>query len=203
MNNFQPDYSLDLLSLQLDEYESYILSKELYWPLSHRAPAGSRPFLKLTTGNLMLNINEITVNLDLLNESQEQRYFQLILTWDALRQKWRSTIQEKALIELRSRVNLWSAYIDDLKDKKDRGHSYSFEVRFRVICALLMELAAGRDEISEYRKKLVELDQELRIIFQPGPFLWQNRLREMYPADLYWYLYGEPQVEDEDEEEEE
>ncbi|MBN1266255.1 MAG: hypothetical protein JXA25_12235 [Anaerolineales bacterium] len=200
MKSFQPEYSLQLLALQLDEYESYLLSKELYWPLSHRAPSGSRPFLRLTTGNLMLNINEITVYLDLLNPSQEQQYFQLILSWDSIRQKWRGTIQEKALLELKNRIKLWSAYLEDLIQGKDRGQSYSFEVRFRLICSLLLDLLTDREEFVDLQKQIRLLDQQLKTQFEPGPFLWPDRLRDMYPADLYWFLYGKPADKDQVEE---
>jgi len=194
--SFEPEYSLELLSLQLQEYEPYLLSQELYWPLSYRAPAGSPPFLRLTTGNLMLNINEITVHLDLLDSIQEQQYFKLMLAWDGFRLKWKSTMQEKASRELNSRINLWAAYLNDLREGKDRGQNYAYEVRFRVICALLADLLADQNEIASVLERLRQLDSQLRSMFQSGPFLWTARLREMYPADLYWYLYGKPLLEE-------
>lgn len=190
--------NLNLLSLQINEFESYLLSRELYWPLSFRAPAGERPYRRLTTGNLLLNVNEISANLDVLSPTQQVDFYDLMASWDMLRRQWLSALQEKAAAELESRINLWEAYITDLREQKTDGIHFSVEVRNRVICELIPEQLGNLPVSTDHKTKLKKMDGYLGRLFKTGPFLWHEDLESMYPADPYWYLYGNPVVEEND-----
>ena len=192
------NHNLNLLSLQISEFESYLLSRELYWPLSFRAPAGERPYLRLTTGNLLLNVNEISANLDALSPTQQVDFYDLMATWDMLQRQWLSALQEKAAAELESRINLWEAYITDLREQKAYGTHYRVEVRNRVICELIPEQLEKLPVSTGQRARLKKMDGYLGRLFKTGPFLWHEDLESMYPEDPYWYLYGKPVHEEND-----
>ena len=49
-----PMYELSYVRASLDQLQAYLLSKELFWPVS--PPAGIRSFPKLTLSSLLLAI---------------------------------------------------------------------------------------------------------------------------------------------------
>ncbi len=148
--------------------------------------------LRLTTGNLLLNINEISARLDQLSEVQKQDFYNLLNTWNKMHQTWLSTMQAKALTELGSRINLWAAYLTDLNDNQILAEQFPVEIRNRVICSLLEDLISDTPEYASIQRKINLLDQQLRQVFQKGPFVWAQSLEEIYPEDEFWFLYGQP-----------
>jgi hypothetical protein len=191
MKRNKPDFKLSLLELQLEEFEAYLLSSQLYWPLSMHKSAGAES-LRLTTGNLFLNINDISAGLEQLSEVQKQDFYTLMNVWNRMHRTWLSTMQKKALLELSSRINLWSAYLIELKDNKNLAEHYKVEIRNRVICSLLAELTGNISETTSIYREITLLDQQLNQMFQQGPFIWAEYLKEIYPKDEFWFLYGLP-----------
>ncbi len=194
MKRSNPDYKLSLLELQLEEFEAYLLSNQLYWPLSMHKSAGSES-LRLTTGNLLLNINDISAHLEQLSEVQKQDFYNQMNVWNRMHQAWLSTMQKKALLELSSRINLWSAYLTELKDNKDLAEHYKVEIRNRVICSLLADHTRETSEYFSIHRKITLLDQQLNQMFQKGEFIWPENLKDIYPEDEFWFLYGQPNIE--------
>ncbi len=191
MKRSNPDYQLSLLELQLEEFEAYLLSNQLYWPLAMHKSSRAES-LRLTTGNLLLNINEISAKLDQLSEVQKQDFYNLLNTWNKMHQTWLSTMQIKAMTELGSRINLWEAYLTDLKDNQILAEHYPVEIRNRVICSLLADLIRNTPEHVSIQRKISRLDQQLNQVFQKGPFVWAQYLEDIYPEDEFWFLYGRP-----------
>lgn len=166
----------------IGELSAYLLSNELYWPVSARGADLPR----LTIGGLLLS----RARLRALSTSAPERaaLSKLERPLEAVRSKWRSAWERKAGREVRARFDLWMNYLQDYRqDPGQHADSYPQEVRWRVMLHFLLnELAAPPAEAAP----LAELDAFLRRVLIPGRFIWEAALEVGFPRDEYWFLYG-------------
>nr|BAL56945.1 hypothetical protein HGMM_F45G04C18 [uncultured Chloroflexota bacterium] len=164
------------LQVALDELETYLLSNELYWQLSTRNNALPR----LTIGQLLLTRLRLSAR-GLLSPADESR-------WTSVRQRWRAAWEKKASHEFNSRLNLWKNYLEDyFESPSNYAADYPGEVRQRVILELLtQEISAPLPQAA----MLTVLDERLRTVLIPGPFVWEEELGAVFPKETWWYLYG-------------
>jgi hypothetical protein len=189
------EYNLNLASFMLEEIEDYILSSEVFWPLSKRSPAGS-VLPRLTLGGLMLTLNELKAQEKDLSPSQRTDHDKLLLQMERVRVKWAVGLERKAAQELRSRLNLWRAYLYEIEERVDTAENYPYEVRHRVMFESLADLSIRQPETKPHVDEMRSLDLRLRSKFLPGPFVWDARLEDIYPRSTFWYLYGLPRPRD-------
>jgi hypothetical protein len=115
---------------------------------------------------------------------------------ERVRVKWTVGLERKAAQELRSRLNLWRAYLYDIEERVDTAENYPYEVRHRVMFEQLAELSIRQPETEPHVDEMRSLDTRLRSIFVPGTFVWDARLENIYPQTAFWYLYGLPRPRD-------
>ena len=190
-----PEYNLALVQAMLEDIESYVLTSELFWPLSQSAPKGMT-FPRLTPGTLFLILDELSVQTSEMPPSSQHHYQKLNLQAETLLSKWAAGLGAKATQELRSRFNLWNAYITDLYEKVEPADNYTREVRHRVIFERLLHFARPASDITVHTQAMASLDNLLRSFFRPGELIWDERLRTCYRAQEYWFLYGRPNLPD-------
>lgn len=186
------EYDLAYLANGLDELESYLLSDELFWPLTGRPPGKSTFFFKLTLGNLLLSMQRLSAYElgHTFTAAENAEYTRLRSRLDAMQQKWQSAWQRKADQEYPSRFNQWMHILQDLKKEKEGNASYYLnDVRIRA----LLELLAPYTEESQ-RYDLAALDSALRAMLKPAPFIWGEELSPGFPEETFWYLYGEIKI---------
>ena len=186
------NYNLVLATAMLEEMEAYLVSSEIFWPLDRQSPAKMPPFPRLTLGGLWLTLNELTVQVAEMSSAQAASCQRIELQMEAIRRKWPVGLERKASQELRSRLNLWGAYLVDLQERTDTPDHYAGETRYRVMSQHLVELSAQQPEVQSLKAKMQELDSLLRSFFIPGAFVWDEKLKNIYPPQPYWYLYGLP-----------
>ncbi|HEY43064.1 MAG TPA: hypothetical protein G4O11_03680 [Anaerolineae bacterium] len=185
------EYNLKMASFMLEEIEDYLLSSEVFWPLSKRMPVGP-PLPRLTLGGLILTLDELNAQEKDLSPSQASELYKLRLQMEKVRTKWTVGLERKATQEVRSRLNLWRAYLVDIEERVETPENYIYEVRYRVMFERLASLAIQQPEIKPQVEEMRSLDLRLRKIFVPGAFVWDPRLEDIYPRDTFWYLYGLP-----------
>ena len=185
------EYNLNLAGFMLAEIEDYILSPEVFWPLSKRSPTGS-PLPRLTLGGLILTLNELKAQERDMSPSQRADHDKLLLQMERVRVKWAVGLERKAAQELRSRLNLWRAYLNDIQERVDTAENYPYEVRNRVMFEHLADLSIRQPEIQPLVGEMRSLDTRLMSIFVVGAFVWDVRLEDIYPQSAFWYLYGLP-----------
>lgn len=165
------------LEAGIPELQNYLLSNELYWPVTARG----FDLPRLTIGGLLLAKARL--------EARGERIGALGAQLDAVRSKWRVAWETKAAREFQSRFGLWSNYLKDYRQNPE-GHadSYPHEVSYRVMLQLLQnELPASQPP---EREGLPQLDSLLRMGFLPGDFIWEPTLQSGFPREEYWFLYG-------------
>ena len=161
----------------IPELGAYLLSDELYWPITARGYHLPR----LTIGGILLAKTRL--------EARGERIASLVAGLEALRSKWRVAWETKAGREVQARMRLWGEYLSDYRqDPEGHADAYPHEVRYRVMLHLLLaELPAPPPE----REELIHLDSLLHVNLMPGDFVWETELESGFPNEVYWYLYGQ------------
>ena len=167
------DPDLRFLNEALPQLQDYLLSGELYWPLS-----GSLP--RLTPGALLLVLTRIRVTQPGMAPKLQQQF-------EVTRTKWHTAWEKKVAREISNRLRLWSNFLADFANSQEQtADSYPAEVRGRAILQLLLPELPD----SSLATALVELDMALEAQLHPSEFLWDARLQVVFPKDDFWFLYG-------------
>lgn len=184
-------YNIAYLQACLAEMENYLLSSTLYGQLHTKAPAGEPPFASLTLGNVLLARQELRSrsldeNLSMLFQDLESRL-------DMMRSQWFVAWEEKIKREYPARLRQWGFFLDELRRQLEKyADRYPYEVRQRVILELLGKEVQQAAE--DNREKLFALDEALRKDFVEGEFVWDEEMKDGFPKEVYWYLWGRVEV---------
>jgi hypothetical protein len=159
----------------LQELETYLLSKELYW----LSPVHTPDFTQVTLGAMLL-VRER------LKGWRMPGLTNMSMQMDAVRLKWRAAWDEKERREVRARSELWKNYLVEARHASpESARQYPYQVRLRAILSLLL------DELRESpSESLTALDAELRRILRSGAFVWDASLAWNFPQESFWFLYG-------------
>jgi len=168
-----PIQDLQFVKESLPQLQDYLLSNELYWPLS-----GSLP--RLTLGALWLTLKRMEVFLPAEAQKAQPRV-------ETIHVKWRNAWEKKAARETANRLRLWSQFLSDyVHASEQNASSYPTEVRGRVILELLQHDLPDLPE----KAALAEADAVLKAHLLPGEFLWEADLQIVFPKPDFWFLYG-------------
>jgi hypothetical protein len=164
------------LEVGIPELEDYLLSDELYWPITARG----YDLPRLTVGGLLLAKARL--------EARGERIGSLAAQLDGIRSKWRVAWEAKAGRGVQARMRLWGNYLSDYRQNPEGyADAYPHEVRYRVMLHLLLAELSGT---SAEQKELAQLDSLLRVNLISGDFIWETELQAGFPREVYWYLYG-------------
>jgi hypothetical protein len=184
-----PDFTHYRIYLQagLKEAERYLLSDDLFWPLSIAPTPGEPGYPNLTLGGLLLY--QIFARPLAKSVSQKTTLRKINIEIEATRTRWQVAWERKASWEFKSRLRQWGNFLKEVRvDPEDNIGYYHYEVRFRVMLDLL------KPEIREVTPAVLEqlngLDVLLRALFAPGDFIWEPELETEFPKERFWYLWG-------------
>lgn len=179
-------YHLSYLQAGLEELEAYLLSKELFWPVT--TPPHLQIFPKLTLGNLLLSLKKLNgyAGGGQLSSSEQSAYSQLKREVEGFQKKWAVAWEGKAAHEYQSRLRQWTHYLNEL-NKKEESHApyYNSEVRVRVLLELLREYAPP-----DTQPDLEQIDLIFRAKLHPTEFVWDTDFQSAFPSERFWFLYG-------------
>lgn len=148
------------LSAGVPELENYLLSKELYYPLSLSLP-------QLTLGGILLSLARMGKQAIQFEEQVE-----------AVHSKWQAAWDVKSSREVRARSELWINYLAEYRaDPKMGVRLYSQNVRYRAMLGLL-----GKTEDDS--------DAFVKSVFREGKFVWEEECAPNFSRETFWYLFG-------------
>jgi len=164
------------LQAGIPELKEYLLSREIYWPVS----TGGYDLPCLTLGGLLLAQARLSVSSPPIQG--------LSIQLEAVRSSWRVAWETKAGSEFKARFELWKNFLMDYEsDPEGHADAYPHEVRTRVMLHLLDEQLPAHPDGWE---TLSQLDKVLKTALVSSGFLWEPALQEAFPSEVYWYLYG-------------
>jgi hypothetical protein len=185
------DRNLSLLERMIEELEPFLLSKQVFWPLNHSGTLKTS-LPRLTLGGLLLTLSELAALNPQMDSKQVMRYDRLLQKFEGIRQKWRTAIENKAIQELKMRLNLWRGYLNDVEEQPNWIENYPTEVRNRVMIDHLTTLIGPNPELENEFQAIGNLDHRIQDFLIPGEFIWEDSLRPSYPQEKFPYLYMKP-----------
>lgn len=167
------------------DLESYLFSKELFWPVHVRNWKDIESPPPLTPGQLSLASTRLTAASrpdwfsDLEKLTAEINRFQA---------RWQANWFKKAHLEAAVRVRLWESYLKMLPETRIQGApEYPRQVRGRVILELISRMTGGLDY--EINERVIAADGFLKNSGRPKGFIWESEIETGFPKEQYWYLY--------------
>lgn len=183
--------NLYILNELLVDFETLILSKDLFWPLMGRSPSGER-LPKISLGGIQLLLDQLSAQQTAMNQEQNSRYQDLIRQWQSHTKKWVAASAEKAAREIVMRLSLWKAYLDDLVADSDEVSSLSQEVHHRVMLTRLADFLPHASLPDEIISQLHTLESRHPLPNIVGDFIWEDELKTAYSRDEFPFLYTKP-----------
>ena len=181
------EYDLRYIQAGMEVMEHYLLSDEVFWPLSAHPPEGTPEYPQLTLGGFLL-VNERLAAYP-TTHPQEVQLEQVIASLDRIRSKWRVAWEKKAWRSYNFRLRMWGDFIEDYKyNPQENADRYLYEVRLRVMLQLLFAEAGGQHQAGI--DILSGLDGYLKSVLVLDVFIWEPEIQKKFPMDIYWYLYG-------------
>jgi hypothetical protein len=181
------EYDFRYLQAGFGELESYLLSKEVFWPIDIRPNAGEPGYPELTLGGMLLSRARLIAYQK--SPDQEERLAGLLSQTDSVRSKWRVAWENKALHNFSLRLRMWRDYIEEYRhEPQDNADRYPYEVRLRTMLALLKMEGGGKLAVEV--ELLGILDKFLRTALIKDGFVWEAELQSGFPENIFWFLYG-------------
>ncbi len=177
----------------LGELEDYLLSPELFWTLSAQPPSGSRPFLQLTLGNVLLAVDSLQAVDEQPGTARWLQTQPLVAAWETAEARWPAQLERKALRELASRLRQWKSYVDDVLETQSAG-DYAGGVRPRLVAERLVDWLPVQPATANTRDQLAQLDSRLASYLEPGPLVLDAAMAVRYPTDTFPFLYRQPRL---------
>jgi hypothetical protein len=186
-------YNLTLMQIMLQDFEAYLLSTVVYWPLSTKGKSEKiTPLPRLTLGGLYLTLDELTSQEKVMDRDEEIQYRKIMRALERFNSKWQVGVEQKAQQELNSRISLWHAYLKDLEEDPQHIDEYSHQVRIRVMISHLIDLSGSSHEVTEKLQLLRSIDERIEFFVKTNAFLWDEQLELVYPQEKFPYLYRSP-----------
>jgi hypothetical protein len=177
------EYELRFLQAAVEELKTYLLSSQVYWPISVRAPRGTSPYPRFSLGWLLLYRRKSSQ----YNGSPELDA--VLAQIGQLHDQWQTAWANKAAQEFSARLTLWRGFFNDYRaEPAAHAARYPYEVQRRTLLELLR--AAAREIPPAELDLLRGLDAALRLALIPGAFVDDPDYAAAFPPDQFWFLYG-------------
>jgi len=183
-------YVLTTMSLSLEEY---ITDPNIF----HNPQGVYSKLPPMTLGTFLLRLRRISVLQTVLDVGERAQLVIAVQAHTSVTEDWAYHYQNKLQEEVDIRTKSIQRYIDELNATPDDNiHDYHPELYARTVIA---ELINQTDETAPLSVDLVtelqRVDDKWRSMTRSSYFHWDERLRDVYPENRYWWLYRELDME--------
>lgn len=186
-----PEIDLAVLEAEVAELEEYIVKGDIYRTVRVQTPSGVR-MVQMSGGDLLTRLYRLEQERASLTPEQRIRVDDLGKQARATIYSLRTRFHELLKREIKARLDSLNWFLDDVVgDPKRARAEYPFEIRNRQRIELIVEELA-EDLTPELQKQIGRIDDRIRLIVQPGGFVWDKRLEPVFPRERFWYLYVSP-----------
>lgn len=179
---------LDIMQAMLGEMAGYLKRDAVYGPMPSSMP-------KLTIGAYLMRQHRLRALAANLDQPDYERLHQLTTQFEQLLAENVVSSEAKMYQELAARLTQWSTYLAEVERNVE---AYAFEyptaVQNRVILSELLKfLTLPPYQFNEdWQTQVHKQDQLLKSIWEDGGFIWPDVWQAAYPKTIYWWLYGQP-----------
>lgn len=190
--SYSIERDLNELAKMGDVLGSYIVKDELYFSIGGMYGGGDLP--QLTIGAFLLRMRRLSYFRDELTGTQAATLDKAIAQYDDMRKEWAVHYEQKINLEILSRLKMMEAFFRECRESmRSCVSAYPVEAQRRTIVQELM-IGLNNDNLdtSQVNAPLHMTDGELRRFVRAGDFIWDPKLKPVYPKDTFWWLYGQP-----------
>lgn len=180
---------ISILAAMVAAVPAYLNSTAVYYPLSHpRYP-------QLTLGNYLMRQRRLQAIDAEMSQPQKGRLEAIHADFQQVVRYQLARVATKGHKEGHARRRRWERTVSELLvTPKETVPYYATVVENRVMLAELLPylraIAHRFDDTLPAETAVV--DQKLRPVWQPGPFVWPALWQPAYAKEEYWWLYGQP-----------
>ena len=179
---------LAVLEFMVSKMAGYLAGNNLFGPTNGKMP-------KTTLGGFLMRHYRLNALRVMLPTAVTQRIEQVNMQFEDIRRNNIVRTEKKGTQEFGARLRQWEAYIREVRrDTKTHAVYYGTAVEPRAMLAELHKMLTTppykfSDKLTE---RLDLLDAGLSGVWQTGEFVWPEQWAIAYPAQAYWWLYGQP-----------
>lgn len=179
------DRDVEVLVAMASSLTPYLYEDEVYGYLGGDMP-------RLTLGGLLLRLYRLSRLDDHLSADQQTQVQDAHINFDAERSKWAVHYENKLQRELLMRIDALEQFLKEYaEDPQPCAASYPAQSEKRTMIHHLYQEAKEQEVLlHDTHLRLTEVDGQLRRILRDGEFITDDRLKEAYPPDTFWWLYG-------------
>jgi len=185
--NWQDEWAV--MKSSIPEWESFIFSNELFWPLHFGKDVVYRGDIKprLSSGRLLIAIFFLEY-FQKNNDEIETIIQNDMKAMNSLLIQWKSNWTKKILAEIPLRLKQWQEIIQQIRRNSLHAQEYSYQVHIRLMLELMiLEIP---DEIPDHiNNQIIQLDQLLINLSQQASFVWNDAVVSAFNQDQFWYLF--------------
>ena len=174
-----------------NELQDYLLGNDVYYTLVVVTSQGEER-IQSSCGDLLARLHKLDGQSKLLTPAQRDGLISIHRRIDATTKTMQ--VRYHALIEreVRARLNSLQWFLDDCEEeRKESRIQYPFEIRNRQRIAEMAKVL-GDKQSQDTQAEINVIDRRLREATVSAEFVWDNRVKDVYPQDAYWYLYVLP-----------
>lgn len=188
-----PATDLAIVQEMVNEFRDYILGEEVYRTLVIRTHLGEER-VQSSGGDLLARLHKLQAQQAQLAPEQAQALADVQRQLDEVKRDFKTAFHDLLVREVKARLNSLKWYLDECQeDRRQCRIQYPFEIRNRQRIAEIWKEIAG-DAPEGLRGQIDAIDRRIRAMATPAPFVWDERVKEVYPQSDYWYLYILPSV---------
>jgi len=182
---FDLDRDVNILVAMASSLTPYLYEDKLYGHLGGDMP-------QLTLGGLLMRLYRLTRLEEHLTAEQQTQVQDARINFEAECAKWAVHYENKLRQELQSRLNALDGYLRECAEGvAGCAASYPIHAEKRVMIMHLRDDAIEEDALTEdLEARRLQVDERLRRLFHEDGFITDPRLEDVYPRDIFWWLYG-------------
>jgi len=174
-----------------NELQDYLMGNDVYHTLVVSTSQGEER-IQSSCGDLLARLHKLDGQARLLTPAQRDELVPIRRRMDATTQAMQSHYTGLIERECRARLNSLGWYLDDCdEDPRQCRVQYPFEIRNRQRIAEMVKVL-GENTPADIQTETAAIDRRLRDMTASADFVWDNRVKDVYPRGEYWYLYVLP-----------
>jgi hypothetical protein len=174
----------------------YLRGSQLYGSIGGGLfSSGKKP--ALTLGALLMRLRRLRALQEQLSPAQQAVLHQVEAIHTEMRGKWRMHYDDKLMREAHSRLDAMRTFFEECaQSPRQCAGAYLPEALRRTVAQEISLVLDADETLSEdLVKKMRDIDSRLRRYVRASAFVWAEELSEVYPKDVFWWLYFCPPAE--------
>ncbi len=174
-----------------DALEYYLIEGEIYRTVMTPAERGYTR-ITMSAGELLTLLHDLQAQRDQLPEEQRQQVDEVQHKVTTVTQRLTNRYYQLLEREIIARLDSLNWFLNDCQnDLAPCREQYRSEIRNRQRIEELLQ-AWGEAIPLRVSERVERIDERMRQLTEPAPFIWADQQKTRFPQQPYWYLYELP-----------